>query len=138
MPFMCIFIPILLFSLFLSLSDGIFNGFTTLRFDYVHAQNDAAKYLRDISNIFAAKIRRECADDCNAADVSQPIFIQIHVQSNMSDITWSTDEGYRLDITTEGNCANITQTNCPKLNDSQLTCNQLMDDYSLLLHSEFR
>lgn len=70
----------------------------------MQSANGVAKYLREISNIFAAKVRRECADGCNATDTTKSIFIQMNVQSDsMSEITWNTDESYRLDISTTGN-----------------------------------
>lgn len=71
----------------------------------MQSENGVAKYLRDVSNIFVAKVRRECADQCNATDItSGPISIQINVQSDsMSEITWNTDESYRLDVSTAGN-----------------------------------
>lgn len=74
------------------------------RFDYSQAPNETLNYLHEISSIFISKVYKECRDNCNAVESTAQILVKIIVQTNVSEITWKTDESYKLNILTSGNC----------------------------------
>lgn len=73
------------------------------RFNISQASIETELYLRDISDIFIAKVLKECGGDgCNEARSEKHVFVRLLVQSNETEITWNTDESYRLDVITSG------------------------------------
>lgn len=71
-------------------------------FDFSRAPANTSKYLNDISDIFLTKVLKECGDGCNIAKSDKEISVLYTVQSNETEITWNTDESYRLDVLTNG------------------------------------
>lgn len=72
------------------------------RFNISQTSIETADYLRDISNIFLAKLLRQCGDRCNVARSEKQVSVRLLVQTNETEITWNTDESYRLDVITSG------------------------------------
>lgn len=55
-------------------------------------------YVRQVNGIFLRNIRRECKAHCAIQNATQTIVVHIVVHSNELDLTWDTNESYRLDI----------------------------------------
>lgn len=45
---------------------------------------------------------RQCGDGCNEARSEKHVTVWLLAQSNEIEITWNTDESYRLDVITSG------------------------------------
>lgn len=45
---------------------------------------------------------KECGDDCNEARSEKHVSVRLLVHTNETEITWNTDESYRLDVITSG------------------------------------
>lgn len=76
--------------------------FLHFRFDFSRVSSNASRYLNEVSDLFLSKILKECGDGCNIAKSDKEITVQYTVQSNETNITWNTDESYRLDVVTNG------------------------------------
>lgn len=85
----------------------IYSQHNLYRFDYVQTPNETLHYLHEISSIFISKVFKECRDRCNAVESTTQILVKLIVHTNISDITWNTDESYKLNILTSGNFINI-------------------------------
>lgn len=72
------------------------------RFDIYQTSIEINNFLRDISNIFISKVLKECGDGCNEARSEKHVLVRLLVQTNETEITWNTDESYRLDVITSG------------------------------------
>lgn len=72
------------------------------RFNISDSSVDVANYLHEISNIFISKVFKECGDDCDEARSEKHVSVRLSVHSNETEITWNTDESYRLDVVTSG------------------------------------
>lgn len=75
---------------------------TTCRFNISKISINTTEYLRDVSNIFVSKVLKECGNGCNDAKSEKHVSVQLLIQSNETEITWNTDESYRLDVITSG------------------------------------
>lgn len=80
----------------------IFNFYLNFRFNISQTPAETVDYLHDISNIFISKVLKECGDGCSEARSEKQVSVRLLVQSNETEITWSTDESYRLDVITSG------------------------------------
>lgn len=72
------------------------------RFNISQTSIETADYLHDISNIFLSKLLRQCGDRCNVARSEKQVSVRLLAQTNETEITWNTDESYRLDVITSG------------------------------------
>lgn len=75
---------------------------TYFRFNISQLSINTTAYLRDISEIFVSRVLLECGDGCNEARSGKHVSVRLLIQSNETEITWTTDESYRLDIITSG------------------------------------
>ncbi|XP_031632217.1 chitooligosaccharidolytic beta-N-acetylglucosaminidase [Contarinia nasturtii] len=73
-----------------------------LKFNISGTSVDTTNYLHAISNIFISKVIKECGNGCNEARSEKHVSVRLLVRSNETEITWSTDESYRLDVITSG------------------------------------
>lgn len=73
-----------------------------LRFNISQTSIETTDYLHDISNIFISKLLRQCGDGCSVARSEKQVSVRLLVQTNETEITWGTDESYRLDVITSG------------------------------------
>lgn len=55
-------------------------------------------YVRRVTEIFQANICRECKTNCTSTSSNEEILVHIIVHSNEIDLTWETNESYRLDV----------------------------------------
>lgn len=55
-------------------------------------------YVRSVTEIFQTNIRRECSTNCTSTRSNEAVLVHIIVHSNDIDLTWDTNESYRLDI----------------------------------------
>lgn len=72
------------------------------RFNISQTSFEAATYLRDVINIFFSKVLQECGDGCDEVKSEKHVSVRLLVQSNETELTWDTDESYRLDVITSG------------------------------------
>lgn len=55
-------------------------------------------YVKSVTEIFQTNIRRECRTSCTSTRSNEEVLVHIIVHSNDIDLTWDTNESYRLDI----------------------------------------
>lgn len=59
---------------------------------------NATDYVNKVNEIFLQNIRRDCKKHCTTTNSSESIVVHIIVHTNEVDLTWETNESYRLDI----------------------------------------
>lgn len=59
-------------------------------------------YLEAISDLLVDNLRKECHNNCTSSRNVASVLVRIYVNSYDTILTWSTDESYSLDITTDG------------------------------------
>lgn len=85
---------------------------SSFRFNISQTPIETVEYLHDISNIFISKVLNECGDGCSEARSEKHVSVRLLVQSNETEITWNTDESYRLDVITSGRIMNLIFLRC--------------------------
>lgn len=63
-----------------------------------HVPANVTDYMRKVNEIFQQNIRRECKTHCTSTSSTEEIVVHIIVHTNEIDLTWETNESYRLDI----------------------------------------
>lgn len=79
------------------------NSFLFPRFDLQHVPANVTEYMKKIKEIFLKNIQRECKTHCTSTNTDQEVLVQFNVHSSTIDLTWATNESYRLDIVMKEN-----------------------------------
>lgn len=68
------------------------------RFDLQHVPANVTDYMNKVNEIFLKNIRKGCRAHCTSTVANDEVFVHIIVHSNEINLSWETNESYRLDI----------------------------------------
>lgn len=72
----------------------------SIRFDSTNVPDNTKDYILEISRIFLDVIQTESGRLCNI-EAPPEILIRFYIRSTYTNLTWTTDESYSVDISTE-------------------------------------